>query len=300
MKFIKIQVPATTGNIGPGFDVLGAALNRYNLFTFTENEQPLSITITGPHGLSGSLPTDESNLVYQSFCKVFQQQGLAIPHLNLTLDIQLPPGRGLGSSATAIIAGLFAANVWLDSPLSQKELLALAVDIEGHPDNVAPALLGGCILNVPNQTTPIVIPTPPHLDWIICSPEFELATHDARQVLPEKVDMTDCIFNLGSLATLISGFYSGQIEQIKWGLKDCLHQPYRQSLVPGMADVIEKALEHGAIGCVLSGAGPTILAITEQNSKAIASQMEKVWKSFNISAQSVISTIDTKGTQIVS
>jgi len=297
---LEIRVPATTANLGAGYDLLGAALKLYNTFIF-KPQSALEIFASGPFADQLGFPLNHENRVYQAFASVFQRLGLAIPLFQLELQVQIPPARGLGSSSTAVIAGLLAANAWAGSPFSRHEILEQAIAWEGHPDNVAPALLGGCILNIqtPQNYFSAPLDIPKNLDWVVLYPAFELETQKARAVVPDSFSKADCIRNTSFLAALVAGFAQNNDQLIALGLNDCLHQPYRQVLVPGMPEVMQAGREAGALGVVLSGAGPSLLALTRQNSEEIAKVMQAQWNQLGISCDYVIAAIDAEGALVL-
>jgi homoserine kinase len=278
----RVRVPATTANIGPGFDCLGAALTLYNQFDFTPltSANPLQVTVDGPE--ADRLITDERNLVYQAFLTVYQKLGQTPPPLSLRITLGVPLSRGLGSSSTAIVGGLLGANVLAGSPLDDQALAALAIDLEGHPDNVVPALLGGCRLAA----------THPHGGWTLCDipwheslvpvvaiPEFELSTAEARRVLPDHYSRADAIFNAAHLGLLLRGISTGHEDWVRTALCDRIHQPYRQILIPGYDVVQQAALAAGAWGLVISGAGPTLLTIaTPATVDAVQKAIQTAWQ----------------------
>jgi homoserine kinase len=285
MPSFVVTVPATTGNLGPGFDCLGAALTLYNKFRFSVSTEA-QITASGAYAQQVDL--DQTNLVYQSLVKFYDHIGIAIPPIALHVEAEIPMARGLGSSATAIVGGIVGGNLLAGSPLSQKQLLDLAIAIEGHPDNVTPAMLGGCQLSTSRQDG----------GWEFCRlgwhrsiaialaiPNFELSTAKARQVLPKQVTMADAIFNASHLALLTHAVIAGNPSWLRTALQDKLHQPYRQSLIVGMENVEKAAIAHGAYGMVISGAGPTLLALgNTTNIEAIALAMVNAWQEEGISA----------------
>ena len=294
-----VSVPATTGNLGPGFDCLGAALSLYNRFSFAPADQ-LQITAVGDG--AEQVERDEKNLVYQGVAKVYGKLGKAIPPFALHIETNIPLSRGLGSSATAIVGGIFGGNLLAGSPLSPKELLYLAIEMEGHPDNVAPAVLGGCQLMADS----------PDGDWLFCPlqwhsslavvvaiPDFELSTAKARQVLPKAVSMHDAVFNASHLALLTHALQNGDRAWLRGGLQDRLHQPYRQSLITGMAAVEAAALRAGAYGMVISGAGPTLLAVVPQSHTAqVAQAMQSAWQDLGITSRALPLAIANDGTTV--
>lgn len=300
---LTIQVPATTANIGPGFDCLGAALSLYNRFQFiplpdaSESDQ-LMIQATG-HGAE-QLPTDQQNLVYRAFVATYQHLGQTPPAIKIDIHLDIPQARGLGSSATAIVAGLIGANELAYRPLEQSELLQLAIDLEGHPDNVVPAMLGGCCLAAKDMTSEKWQICP--IDWspevvpIVAIPDFELKTDLARNALPATCGYGDAVFNMSHLGFLIKGLEQSEPTLLKTALDDKLHQPYRLKLIPGFAAAYQAALEAGAYGLVISGAGPTLLALSDSESAdAIAQILQTQWQASGISVETKVLSLDRRG-----
>jgi len=285
MTIFEVSVPATTANIGAGFDCLGAALSLYNHFEFSLADR---LTITASGEGADKVERDETNLVYQAIAKLYQHIDRPIPAIAFHTDTKIPLSRGLGSSATAIVGGLVGANLLAGSPLERGELLDLAITMEGHPDNVAPAMLGGCQLMASNQAG----------GWEYCDlqwhesiaiavaiPDFELSTAKARAVLPKQFSMADAVFNASHLALLTHGIQTGNASWLKAGLQDRLHQPYRQSLITGMADVQAAAIAAGAYGLVISGAGPTLLSLAPMGTIVlVASAMKQAWQASGVKA----------------
>ncbi|PKL77571.1 MAG: homoserine kinase [Candidatus Melainabacteria bacterium HGW-Melainabacteria-1] len=290
---LRVRVPATTANLGPGYDLIGAALNLYNQFDFAPADD-YSLQLAGPLAAECKFGLTPDSLIRRAFELVYREVGLSAPSFALRQDIDVPPSRGLGSSSTAIVAALLAANQWLDSALGQADLLRLATQLEGHPDNVAPALLGGCILNFPGGGW-TRLPVPESLYWIVCIPDFELETIKARGVVPERVSRDDAVCNMAYLGALVAGFCLKDSSLIKQGLQDTLHQPFRQALVPGMPDVLLAATDAGALGAVLSGAGPTLLALSEQFPAQVGEAMVRAWAGYGIAARFVTCIIDLHG-----
>lgn len=299
MVGFKITVPATSGNLGPGFDCFGCALSLYNHFEVRASEE-MKITATGPY--ADRVAKNKTNLVYQSFEQFFIHLGQSKPIVSLHMDVNIPLSRGLGSSATATIGGLMAGNLIAGSPLNLGELLHLAAVVEGHPDNVAPALAGGCQLVAtlkPGDWQLCPVPWHESLVTIVAIPDFELSTAKARQVLPKEVSLGDAIFNCSSLALLIQGISQGQETWVKLGLRDKLHQPYRQSLIPGMETVQNQAMAAGACGVVISGAGPTLLAVGRPElATPIGEAMVKAWQEHQVKSTYLVLPIDRAGTVV--
>lgn len=307
---VSITVPATTANLGPGFDCIGAALTLYNEFKFTRLEQgKMKITVTGAE--AERVVTDESNLLYQAFVKFYQQIEQIPPAVQINIDLGVPLARGLGSSATAIVAGLVGGNLLAGEPLSQLQVMELAIALEGHPDNVVPALLGGCRLAATGvEIEPqrrregegesfweiCEVPWSENVVPVVAIPDFELSTKEARQVLPTEVSRADAIFNTAHLGLLLRGLETGRGDWLRSALQDRLHQPYRKGLIQGYDAVHSAAVATGAYGMVISGAGPTLLALTNKvDSEAVAAAMAAAWLNEGIQAEVRSLCVDTQG-----
>ncbi|WP_404789198.1 homoserine kinase [Altericista sp. CCNU0014] len=302
---VNVRVPATTANIGPGFDCLGAALTLYNQFQFTalpgsraDSLPSLAIEVEGTE--ADRVGRDRRNLAYKAFCYFFEHAKQPIPNLHLKISLGVPLARGLGSSATAIVGGLVAANALAENPLSQAQILDLAIALEGHPDNVAPALLGGCQLAVFDRPTSAWTLCP--VQWaanvvpVVAIPDFELSTEAARAVLPQQSSYADAIFNMAHLGLLMKGLETGRGEWIRVALQDRLHQPFRTALISGFSEVQNAAMDAGAQGLVISGAGPTLLALcTPEVAPAVAAQIQAAWGHQGITARVATLQLDLKG-----
>ncbi len=260
MPAFKVLVPATTANLGPGFDCLGLSLTLYNsVVVHSASRKEFSVQGEG----AGVLNEDESNLVWQAACHLWRTVGYSAPALSLTMDNAIPLGRGLGSSAAAIVAGLMLANRVAGNLCPRSELVDMATELEGHPDNVAPALLGGLAVSAiaDNQVLTASFPWPHDLQVVACAPDYELSTQRARQVLPVAVSRRDAVFNVSRVALLLAALQAGDFTMLRQAADDRLHQPYRLALIPGADAVRERALAAGALASVISGAGPTLLAL---------------------------------------
>ncbi|MDZ8024425.1 MAG: homoserine kinase [Nostoc sp. SerVER01] len=294
---VTVTVPATTANLGPGFDCIGAALKLYNQFKFTRVEEGgLIITVTGEE--AQRVQTDESNLLYQAFTRFYQHIEQTPPSVKIEIQLGVPLARGLGSSATAIVGGLVAANQLEGSPMSQSQVMELAIAMEGHPDNVVPAFLGGCRLAASGGAGWEICDVPWHQDIIpvVAIPNFELSTSEARRVLPTEVTRADAIFNTAHLGLLLRGLETGKAEWLKTALQDKLHQPYRKALIPGYDAVNLAAVTAGAYGMVISGAGPTLLALTDElHSEAVEAAMSSTWEQEGIIANVRSLSLDIQG-----
>ncbi|MFN8470692.1 MAG: homoserine kinase [Anaerolineae bacterium] len=265
---VRVRVPATTANLGAGFDVLGLSLTLYNEIDFAASDT-LTITVEGEG--AAELPRDASNLVWRAAQRVFECVGVAPPGARLHMRNAIPLESGLGSSAAAIVAGLLLGNALTGGRLDQDTLLAQAIDMEGHPDNVAPAMLGGLVAGGRDDAgRPIVKRLSiPALKAVVVMPEARLSTAAARRALPGMVSMGDAVFNLGHLALTIAAFQEGNYALLARGMADRLHQPYRAPLVPGLAEALAAAQAIGA-ACAISGAGPAVVAFAADGHAELA------------------------------
>ncbi|MEB3338238.1 MAG: homoserine kinase [Leptolyngbyaceae bacterium] len=301
MSIVTVTVPATTANLGPGFDCIGAALTLYNRFQFTPlaagSNPAFQITVRGLD--AERVNTDESNLAYQAFLRLYQHIGQAPPPVQIDIELEVPLARGLGSSATAIVGGLVGANQLAGLPLKSTEVMQIAIAIEGHPDNVVPALLGGCRLAATREDGSwevCEIPWHRGIVPIVAIPNFELSTAAARRVLPPSYSRADAIFNIAHLGLLLRGLETGAASWLQAALQDKIHQPYREPLIPGYTAVRAAALAAGAYGLVISGAGPTLLALAPiQQAAAVAAAMAVPWEEQAINAQVQVLNLATQG-----
>ncbi|NES87780.1 MULTISPECIES: homoserine kinase [Okeania] len=295
---VTVTVPATTANIGPGFDCIGAALSLYNRlkFSIADSATELKISVTGKE--AARVSTDNTNLAYQAFVKLYEHLDQIPPSVEIEIDLGVPLARGLGSSATAIVGGLLGANQLAGHPLNQTEIMNLAIAIEGHPDNVVPALLGGCCLTASTPTGWEICDIPWHSDIVpvVAIPDFELSTAEARRVLPTEYSRADAIFNAAHLGILLRGLETGNGDWLKAGMQDKIHQPYRKSLIKGYEKVRLAALDAGADEMVISGAGPTLLALTNSlTTSAVVTAMADTWKNQGVVTEVKALDIDTTG-----
>lgn len=297
---VTVSVPATTANIGPGFDCLGAALSLYNQFTFSKLDAEPGIVMIAASGQEADrVQTDASNLAYQAFAHFYQQFEQPVPAVNIEIQLGVPLARGLGSSATAIVGGLLGAQALADFASDRETAMQLAIAMEGHPDNVVPALLGGCRLAATN----------PQNGWEICElfwhenvvpivaiPNFELSTAEARRVLPTSYSRADAIFNTAHLGLLVQGLATGNKAWLQAALYDRIHQPYRQALIPGYETVHQAAMDAGAYGLVISGAGSTVLALAEQvKAEQVQAAIAFTWQSHGMQADVKVAELDRTG-----
>jgi len=271
---VRVQVPATTANLGPGFDTLGMALKLYNIVELEEIPGGITIEVEGDG--AEKIPRDQSNIVYLAAARIFQEAKYIPKGLRIRMVNNIPVARGLGSSAAAIVGGLTGANIIAGSPFSEKDILNFAATIEGHPDNVAPALIGGLVVStlVEGEVKHCKIDPPAGLKCVVAIPDFPLPTKLAREVLPQSVSVQDAVFNISRAALLVTAFIKGDFAMFSTAMEDRLHQPYRANLVPGMKKVFAAARLAGAKGVALSGAGPTLIAFCDQNAGPVAKVMK--------------------------
>jgi homoserine kinase len=289
-------VPATTANLGPGFDVLGLALDlRNELEAEIVDQAGFSLEIEGEG--ADRLPRTRDNLVYHALAHVFESRALPLPGLRLRLTNRIPLARGLGSSAATVVAAVTAAGVLMsEHPLP--DALALATALEGHPDNAAPCLLGGLTAAAVTDSGPQAVSLPLHECWrvALAVPDFEVSTRQARAALPQMVPYEDAVFNLQRLALLTAALARGG--DLAEATRDRLHQPYRAPLVPGLSRVLRAALEAGASGSFLSGAGPTVAALVDRrqaDAQAVAEAMSRAFQEAGQSCRAMALAPDFRG-----
>ena len=303
MNSIYVKAPATTANLGPGFDCLGMALDLWNSL---EVSYAADLTGNGPmvevtgHG-AGELAADSSNLIYRSMKFLFQEAGQELPPVSLRCHNEIPLARGLGSSAAAIAGGLVAANALSGGSFAAKDLLEMAATMEGHPDNVAAAVLGGMQLVLRDEsllyTAPIT--TPPELQVVLFVPEVRIATEDARAVLPSHISVADAVHNTSRIALLVAGMATNHPEYLRLATEDRIHQPYRQPLFPAMKVIFAAARDAGALGVFLSGSGSTVLALTQGREMTVAYEMAEAARQANVAGEVKITKPTIQGAHLV-
>lgn len=242
---VSVKVPATTANLGPGFDCMGLALPLYNTVTIEETVLPgtgVEINVIPENESTDEfslehIPMDENSIIYKAVELLYNSIGQTPSELKITIHSEIPIARGLGSSASVIVGGLIAANELLGRPADEAALLSIATEVEGHPDNVTPAIVGGLTLTSSEDDGSIVyrkIDWPEDWTLTVCIPEYELATDISRSVLPQEVPMQDAIFNAQRMGMFIHAVHTKDSQLMKLALRDKLHQPYRMKLVPGL------------------------------------------------------------------
>lgn len=268
---VTVMTPATSANLGPGFDCLGLALDIWN--SVRVELGPPSVEIRGEG--TGELPSGAANLVVSSFALPFLESGRPVPDVSITCDNAIPVGRGLGSSSASIAAGLLAGNEMCGGAIGREDLLELAVRAEGHPDNVVAAMLGGfrIALHDGDRLITARVAVPKDLSIVLFVPDTPMPTAEARSLLLPQVLREDAVHNIGRVALLVSSFMSGDLSDLAVATQDRLHQPARQAVFPAMKVVFRAALDAGALGVFLSGAGSSVLALSRGREMTIGYEM---------------------------
>ncbi len=273
LKPVTIAVPATTANLGPGFDCLGMALDIWNYVQFHPGQQP-GVEVIGEG--EGRLTPGQGNMVFRAAQRYFQETGTVLPQFSITCHNQIPLARGLGSSSAAIAGGILGACLMSGATPEPELLWKLAVATEGHPDNVTPALFGGCQIVVTdgNRLVRAPVSLPEGIKAVLFIPDQPMGTRKARNVVPQRVSLKDAVFNSGRVGLLVNALATGRLNDLRVATQDRLHQPARQSIFPAMKPLFQSALDGGALGVFLSGAGSTVLALTKGNEVTVAREME--------------------------
>lgn len=304
MEKIVVQVPATSANCGPGFDSLGLALELYNTFTFTYDEEAKENTYSFSGFDADFLEKEDQsqNLVGKAMDYVFKAAKVTPKYGHVESHSDIPPSRGLGSSSTAIVAGLLLANRMLQEPLKAEALLVLANEIEGHPDNVAPAILGNLVCAVNHDTGLLhtTISLPEELVFAVVVPDVTVATEYARSVLPKTIDHHEATINVSHATLFVTALLQHKLEYLKVALEDYLHVPYRKTLIPHCDDVFAAALEKGAYGATISGSGSTLIAYAPKSvAHEVAEAMKAVFEEAQIGCKSYVLKADTEGAKYI-
>jgi len=297
MSNVSVTVPASTANLGPGFDCLALALDLHNAIEVDVKGEGIEIVIEG-EGVD-QLPRDDTNLCLQAFKKRFEVFGTFPPGMILRLQNRIPLSSGLGSSSAAIIGGLLAADALLGRTSSPTQILKLALELEDHLDNAAASLLGGFVAvtmegdDILTQQIPV-----PDLSLVIILPEISISTSQMRQVLPSHITHQDAVHNLSHLAFTIEALREGDFERLGKVMKDKLHQPYRVPLLPGYHEAEKAAFDAGAAAVTLSGAGPAMVAFARENHGAIAQAMQDAFNAIGLEARQFILPVDHTGATV--
>ena len=316
IRKVKVRVPATTANLGPGFDVLALALRLYDTVEIEAGKEnggkKLQIDIAGEG--ENSLPRDRRNIVYRSAKLVFDRFRFAPDTLRIRLNNRIPLASGLGSSAAARIGGLVGANRLCGEKLSGEEILNLAAEMEGHADNVSAAMMGGLVVSCvfssrerkgrreQKRIEVVKLNPPENLSCVVCIPNFQVLTSRARKILPKTVKLEQAVFTSSRVAVLLAALNRKRYELLGMAMEDKLHQPYRKRLVKGMYTVFEQAMRAGALGVSLSGAGPSIFAFTKASprwcAERVGKAMQEAFGKHRVESRYLVLGIDREGTKI--
>ena len=293
------RIPASTTNLGPGFDVLGLALQLYSTVSLEITGSSTEVVVSGVD--VEKIPSTPEHITFQAVESIFQRSGVQQPKgLKLTIANGIPAIRGLGGSGTAILGGLLTANVLCGNMFSLSEILNFSTAIEGHPDNVAASLYGGLVISVQEEEHihTIQLVCDPALHVVLAIPEFTLSTQKARDILPKTVDFADAIYNISRSSLLVASIATGKLDMLPLAMKDKLHQPYRSTLIPGFNDVVEAATSAGALSIALSGAGPTIAAYCLNNMDQVGNRMQEVFNQHGIPCKIKVLSADLDGATV--
>ena len=293
-KSVTIHVPATTANLGPGFDCLALALDLWNEVTVSFEGQRLNIEVIGEG--EETLSQDETNLIFQAFALAARKYGAEIPKgVSIVCRNRIPISSGLGSSSSAIIAGLMAARSLFSLNLPDQQLLGTGLELEGHADNIAACLLGGLVIVIQDGEALITQKIKMnHLLATIALPQVQLSTRQSRKALPDQYSRQDAVFNIGHTAAVLGTLVSGDLSCLKNAMQDRIHQPYRLRLIPGSQAALDAAYDAGALGAALSGAGPSLIAFHSATDELIADAMQRSFDQEKIPVRLfVTSTIDS-------
>jgi len=294
---ILIKVPATSANLGPGFDSLGLALDLWNETVVTLAIE-FSVRVKGEG--ADKLATSKNNLIVHAAQRLADSAGRSLPPFHADCANQIPLSSGLGSSAAATLTGLLAGNALLGNPFLREEILTIATEMEGHPDNVAPALMGGLVVSTMENDKVIArqIPTasPLHVTFVL--PDFHLPTKEARAALPEKVSMKAAVHNISRAVLVTEAFRNGDMDLLSKAMTDTLHQPYRLPLIPGAQSAMEAAKEAGAAAVALSGAGPSLIAFSSKAEAGIGKAMKRAFEAAGLTARIFNLGVSSRGAEI--
>ncbi len=295
---LTIQVPATSANLGPGFDCLALALGLYNQVTFEVSGQP-QVCIHGEG--RDFLPKDHHNLIIKAMNYFTERLGLpSFSGISIQAFNQIPTGSGLGSSASAVLAGLLAANQLSGRSIPDRDILLMATELEGHPDNAAAALWGGLVIVVQGEKAPIVKRFDLHVpDLVVVVPDIHFPTIKARKALPTSISIQDAVFNIGRAVLTVEALRQNDQNLLSRVMEDRIHQPYRLKLLPGAEKAIRNALDAGASACVLSGAGPGLIAFTAANHHQVSDAMRSAFAELGIPSRCFVLPVTNQGARVI-
>ncbi|MCY6484896.1 homoserine kinase [Clostridium aestuarii] len=295
---IKIRIPATTANMGPGFDSFGMALKFYNEIYVEEIENGVEVI---QEGKVSPIPLEE-NLIYTSFIKILNKYGYKYKGFRINIPkCSIPVSRGLGSSAACIVGGICAANILIGNVLSVDDIIKEAVEIEGHPDNIVPAVIGGMVISLINGENIVYskVNIPQNLRMFVMIPNFKLSTEEARTVLPEKYTKQDCIFNVSRAAMLVNAMNKGELDKLRVSTQDKIHQEYRKELIPDADKIFKEAEKNGSLAEFISGSGSTLMALVDENNKEFKENMTKFLNTLQYNWETHLLEADLEGVVVL-
>ena len=303
MSFMRIKVPASSANLGSGFDTVGLALSLYNFFDVLEilPAGQYEVEVVGEG--AGNKGLAVRNGVVASFERACRSWGMEPPGLRLRTLNAIPMKRGLGSSSSAIVGGVAIANELRKEPLSREELLPLMVSMEGHPDNVVPCCLGGMVVSCwdgENLRFVRMPPLPEDICAVVAVPAVELSTEEARRALPDQVSLKDAVYNLSRAALLAASWATGNWDNLPWAMDDRLHQPFRARLFPGGESILEEVRAIGQCsGVAISGSGPSVLAFARSGVPEMAGLMCSIFSRFGLRSRFFVLSEDREGLSVI-
>lgn len=302
---IEVRVPASTSNLGPGFDCFGLALKLYLTVRATavpEADEPCCVVTTGPKE-NEALPRNAVNLIYRAMAFATRREGVSLPPVDLRVHNDIPLASGLGSSAAAIVVGIKLGGLITGHEISNQTILNYATEFEGHPDNVAASLYGGFLASCTCHDGAVVstkFDWPTHIRVVVVSPHSQLPTHVARAALPRTVSRHDAVHNLQRSALFISAIAQQRYGILWEAMRDRLHQPQRESLVPGLREALALPQMPGLLGIALSGAGPSIITLVDDHDDVIGARVASCFEARGIEATTRILEVDNEGCRVLS
>ncbi len=301
---IRIKAPASSANLGPCFDCAGIAFPLYNYINISKSDDEKVKVIIDEKGDVRKFIVDEKNIIFQSLKKFHEKTDTKMSGYEISVETHIPIARGLGSSASVISGALIGANELNGKPLSKQDIIDIAASVEGHPDNTTPALVGGFVVASIEDDGHVLYEK---IDWCkdwkisVCIPDYKLLTELARSVLPKEIAFKDAVYNIQKSAQLITAISNHNADIMRSALKDRIHQPYREKLIPGMPEIIkELSGEENVLGCVLSGAGPTLAVITEgDNIENVKRIVHRIWYDLDIKYQIMTFDPEENGATVI-
>ena len=296
----EVRVPASTSNLGPGFDCFGLALKLYLTVSATavpDAVEPCRVTTTGSKE-NEALPRNAVNLIYRAMSFAAQREGVSLPPVELTVHNEIPLASGLGSSAAAIVAGIKLSALITGKSISDQSILNYATEFEGHPDNVAASIFGGFLASCIRSDGTVLstrFEWPGQIRVVVVSPHSQLPTHVARAALPRTITRVDAVYNLQRTAIFTAAIAQQRYDLLWEAMRDRLHQPHRESLVPGLAEALALPRMPGLLGVALSGAGPSIVALVDDNDDEIGARIANCFKARNVESTTRTLAVDNEG-----